>query len=128
MIQRIQTVFWFIAVILILVYSFQVYDSVNDFRNYQHPELATLTGLTIIALLLATFSFHRRKRQSYFSAVAMVLLLIQGIELVRMSNEIESQSRFVSFILLGLVLFFNICGTIALGRDIKLLEQSSRLR
>ena len=99
MIQRIQTVFWFIAVILILVYSFQVYDSLNDFRNDQHPELATLTGLTIIALLLATFSFHRRKRQSYFSAVAIVLLLLQGIELIRMSSEIESQSRFISFIL-----------------------------
>ncbi|MFY7861331.1 MAG: hypothetical protein ACOVP5_03820, partial [Chitinophagales bacterium] len=87
MIQRIQTIFWFFSIILLLIYSFQVYDSINDFRNYQHPELATLTGLTIIALLLATFSFHRRKRQSYFSAIALVFLFLQGIELVRMSSE-----------------------------------------
>ena len=128
MIQRVQTLFWLLCIILIIISSFQVYDLEMDFRNYQQPKLAVLSGLSIIALFLATFSFHRRKRQKLFSDLSLLFLLIQVLLFVLDHLNLKLLQYIESFLLLGVAIISNICGSVAIHRDIKLLENSSRLR
>lgn len=128
MIQRIQSLFWLIVIVLIVIYSFQVYDVENDFRNYQQPVFSTLSGLSIIALLLSIFSFHRRKRQLLFSNLSLLLLMVQmGIQIYH-HNSHDIMQYVETFVLLVLAWGSNLLGTIAMKRDIQLLENSSRLR
>lgn len=128
MIQRIQTLFWFLSIVLIIASSFQVYDVEMDFRNYQQPDLAILSGLSIIVLFLAIFSFHRRKRQRLFSNLSLLFLLIQSIIFTYDHRNFNLLQYIESFLLLGLAIISNICGSLAIQQDIKLLENSSRLR
>lgn len=128
MIQRVQTLFWLLCIVLIIISSFQVYDVEMDYRNYQQPKLAVLSGLSIITLFLAIFSFHRRRRQKLFSNLALLLLFIQVAIFILDHLNFKLLQYIESFLLLGLAIISNICGSVAIHRDIKLLENSSRLR
>lgn len=125
---RIQTVFWFFAIVLLIISCFQVYDVGMDFRNYQQPIYAAFTGIAIIALCLSIFSFHRRRRQRLCSQIGSFLILVlQGWYVYQHQMQAFGE-YYTSIIFLVLAFIFNICGTVAISRDIKLLENSSRLR
>ncbi len=128
MIQRIQTVFWFIAIAITISYLFQTYDSDMGFRNYQEPLFSAISGLSIITLCLSIFSFHRRKRQLFFSNLSAILILTHIGILIYNHIRHDMMQYLISFILLSLAFISNICGTISTSRDLKLLENSSRLR
>lgn len=128
MIQRIQTLLWGLAILTLFCYSFQVYDVAYDFRNYQHPPVAIFTGLSIIFLALSIFSFHRRNRQYMFSNISLVLLMIQFGFQIYNHISLGLTGYWKSIVLLIISIILNLLGSIAIRRDIKLLQNSSRLR
>jgi hypothetical protein len=123
MIQRIQSLFWFISIILIAIFVFTSGSSV-DFILYGY----LLAGLACIFNLLAIFLFNNRRRQLVFSYLAMLAIL--GLLALNVWENSSAPSREISVPLIILIgsIIFNILANYFTRKDIKLVEESSRLR
>jgi hypothetical protein len=123
MIQRIQSLFWLISIILIAIFVFTS-GSTIDFILYVY----LLAGAACIFNLLAIFLFNNRRRQLVFSYLAMLAIL--GLLALNLWENNSAPSREISVPLIILIgsLIFNILANYFTRKDIKLVEESSRLR
>lgn len=123
MIQRIQSLFWLISIILIAIFIF-TYGSSVDFILYVY----LLAGVACIFNLLAIFLFNNRRRQLVFSYLAMLAIL--GLLALNVWKNSSAPSREISIPLIILIgsTIFNILANYFTRKDIKLVEESSRLR
>ncbi len=123
MIQRIQSLFWLISIILIAIFVFTS-GSTIDFILYVY----LLAGAACIFNLLAIFLFSHRRRQLVFSYLAMLAIL--GLLALNLWENNSAPSREISVPLIILIgsIIFNILANYFTRKDIKLVEESSRLR
>lgn len=123
MIQRIQSLFWLISIILIAIFVFTSGSSI-DFILYVY----LLAGAACIFNLLAIFLYSHRRRQLVFSYLAMLAIL--GLLALNLWENNSASSREISVPLIILIgsLIFNILANYFTRKDIKLVEESSRLR
>jgi|694.fasta_scaffold60514_3 hypothetical protein len=123
MIQRIQSLFWLISIILIAIFGFTSGSSI-DFTLYGY----LLAGLACIFNLLAIFLFNNRRRQLVFSYIAMLAIL--GLLALNVWENSSAPSREISVPLIIFIgsIIFNILANYFTRKDIKLVEESSRLR
>ena len=123
MIQRIQSLFWLISIILIAIFIFTSCSSI-DFILYVY----LLAGVACIFNLLAIFLFNNRRRQLVFSYLAMLAILgLLALNVWKNSSAPSSEISIPLIILIGSIIF-NILANYFTRKDIKLVEESSRLR
>ncbi|MCE2961578.1 MAG: DUF4293 family protein [Chitinophagales bacterium] len=123
MIQRIQSLFWLISIILIAIFVFTS-GSTIDFILYVY----LLAGAACIFNLLAIFLFSHRRRQLIFSYFAMLAILgLLALKLWGNSSAPPIEISVPILILIGSIIF-NILASYFTRKDIKLVEESSRLR
>lgn len=123
MIQRIQSLFWFISIILIAIFIFTSGSSV-DIILYGY----LLAGLACIFNLLAIVFFSNRKRQLIFSYIAMLFTLGLIAYKYWENSAVPSQENTLPLLILIGSIIFNILANYFTRKDIKLVEESSRLR
>lgn len=123
MIQRIQSLFWLISIILIAIFIFTSGSRI-DIILYVY----LLAGVACIFNLLAIFLFNNRRRQLVFSYLAMLAIL--GLLALNVWKNSSAPSREISIPLIILIgsTIFNILANYFTRKDIKLVEESSRLR
>ena len=123
MIQRIQSLFWLISIILISIFVFTSGSRI-DLVLYVY----LLAGAACIFNLLAIFLFSHRRRQLVFSYLAILGVL--GLLALKVWENSSAPSIEISVHLIILIVFilFNILANYFTRKDIKLVEESSRLR
>jgi hypothetical protein len=123
MIQRIQSLFWLISIILIAIFIFTSGSRI-DIILYVY----LLAGVACIFNLLAIFLFNNRRRQLVFSYLAMLAIL--GLLALNVWENSSAPSKEISIPLIILIgsTIFNILANYFTRKDIKLVEESSRLR
>ena len=123
MIQRIQSLFWLISIILISIFVFTSGSRI-DLVLYVY----LLAGAACIFNLLAIFLFSHRRRQLVFSYLAILAVL--GLLALKVWENSSAPSIEISVHLIILIVFilFNILANYFTRKDIKLVEESSRLR
>jgi len=123
MIQRIQSLFWLISIILIAIFIFTSGSRI-DIILYVY----LLAGVACIFNLLAIFLFNNRRRQLVFSYLAMLAILgLLALNVWKNSSAPSSEISIPLIILIGSTIF-NILANYFTRKDIKLVEESSRLR
>lgn len=123
MIQRIQTLFWLISIILIAIFVFM---SGANLDNILYVYL--LVGSAVLFNLLAIFLFSNRRRQLLFSYLAMLCILGLFALNTWKSSFLPSVETSLPLIILISSIIFNILANYFTRKDIKLVEESSRLR
>lgn len=127
MIQRIQTIFWILTLVFIGAFLSQKL-TIDGFRIFQEPKFSIFSTVSIILNVAAIFTFKKRKRQIFFSTSSLILLFIQaGLLLYAQQQQFIEQYKF-PYIFLTLGIVSNALGGFFTKQDIKLLENSSRLR
>ena len=123
MIQRIQSLFWLISIILMFIFVFTSGSRI-DLVLYVY----LLAGAACIFNLLAIFLFSHRRRQLVFSYLAILGVL--GLLALKVWENSSAPSIEISvhLIILIVFIFFNILANYFTRKDIKLVEESSRLR
>jgi hypothetical protein len=123
MIQRIQSLLWLISIILIVIFVFTSGSGI-DLILYSY----LLAAVAFIFNLLAIFLFSHRPRQLVFSYLAMLAIL--GLLALKVWGNGSSQFKDNSVPLIILIgsIIFNILANYFTRKDIKLVEESSRLR
>ena len=123
MIQRIQSLFWLISIILMFIFVFT-----SGTRIYLVLYVYLLAGAACIFNLLAIFLFSHRRRQLVFSYLAILAVL--GLLALKVWENSSAPSIEISvhLIILIVFIFFNILANYFTRKDIKLVEESSRLR
>ena len=123
MIQRIQSLFWLISIILMFIFVFTSGSRI-DLVLYVY----LLAGAACIFNLLAIFLFSHRRRQLVFSYLAILGVL--GLLALKVWENSSAPSIEISVHLIILIVFilFNILANYFTRKDIKLVEESSRLR
>lgn len=128
MIQRIQTIFWIISIIFIGLFLSQNFDAVNETKIFQQSQFSIFSIISILLNCFAIFTFRKRKRQIIFSTTSLILLLAQfGMLFYTHQKQILDIYK-MAYVYLILGTLSNAIGGYFTKQDIKLLEQSSRLR
>lgn len=150
MLQRIQTVYWFIAAVLLLaslmfpyanieatevlgkLYISGLQDSANGEFLFRSYPLAILLTLCVLCLFVAIFSFRRPKRQQTLSIWSIVLslgiLILEGYYIYATLDKLEGVWIFRPAMAIPLVAaFFAYLGYRGVRRDQAFLQKMSRL-
>lgn len=128
MIQRIQTIFWILSIIFIALFLNQKFDLELGLKIFQQSQFSIVSVIATLLNIAAIFTFRKRKRQIFFSTSSLILLIIQLFLLFYAQQQrILDQSKF-AYIFLVLGILSNAIGGYYTKQDIKLLDQSSRLR
>lgn len=123
MIQRIQSLFWLISIIILAILLF---DSGFGIDTILYIYL--LGGAAILFNLLAIFLYIHRHRQLVFSYLAMLCILgLIGFYVWTFKSTSSILIKLPIIILIA-SLIFNILANYFTRKDIKLVEESSRLR
>lgn len=116
MLQRFQTIFWVLSIALIVIYVLLM------------REMTIAVYLFAIGALIlnfwAIFSYRNRKGQlvlSYLTIIFNTVIIVLNI------RQYKSPEGMLLFLLVGSILM-NILANYFTKKDIKLLEESSRLR
>jgi hypothetical protein len=128
MIQRIQTIFWILSIVFICLFLGQTFDLEQGFKIFQEPKFSIFSTLSIILNFAAIFTFKKRKRQIFFSTLSLILLLIQILMLFYKEQLHFLDIYLKAFIFLVIGILSNALGGFYTKQDLKLLENSSRLR
>lgn len=146
MIQRKQTLYFIIAAFLLFCCFFVpfaiLHDSVNNTVNMQAVtvkvffSLSILTVLAITSILAAIFMYKNRNLQKLLSLLSTILCIILFILELYFGNSqnyktvlgIYGSSVFIGILLPIVACVLNILGWKGVQSDIKLLEESDRLR
>lgn len=128
MIQRIQTIFWILAIVLIILFLNQRFDEELGLKIFQEPQFSIFSTLSILLNLAAIFTFRKRQRQIFFSTASLILLFIQIGMLFYKEQLLFMDKYLMAFIYLLLGIVSNALGGYYTKQDMKLLESSSRLR
>lgn len=122
MLQRIQTVFWIIAIAFLSYFVF---------LNYSNPSEILYLGMGGIAIILnfiIIFLFRNRKLQIALTYLSNLLVLaIFGLLLWSNTTQPSLPNTVVSICLFGAVIS-NLLAIFYTRKDIKLIEGSTRLR
>jgi hypothetical protein len=123
MLQRIQSLLWLISILLIAIFVFTSGSRI-DFILYVY----LLAAVACIFNLLAIFLFSHRPRQLVFSYLAMLAIL--GLLALKVWGNRSASSNAISVPLIILIgsIIFNILANYFTRKDIKLIDESSRLR
>jgi hypothetical protein len=123
MIQRIQTIFWLVSIVLIIVFILVVKVSL-DTSIYTY----SLLGLGVLFNLLAIISFKNRRRQLVLSYLAMLSILGLLAYITVQNQSTPSAANILPMGLLATGVILNLIANYFTRKDIKLVEESSRLR
>jgi len=128
MIQRIQTIFWILAIVFIILFLNQRFDEELGLKIFQEPKFSIFSTISILLNLGAIFTFRKRQRQIFFSTSSLILLIIQIGMLFYKEQMLFMDRYLMAFIYLMLGIVSNALGGYFTKQDMKLLESSSRLR
>lgn len=148
MIQRIQTVWLFLASMLagallmpsMTIYSYTVgigiASRIEKVTATNYYPLMVLAALTAILAMVAIFMFGNRKRQKGFVTLSMLsciaFLLVMFMKVSTLSNEVTNMSSpqygILAAIIPVLVLIFLIMAYRGIRKDEKLIKSLDRLR
>lgn len=131
-IQRIQTLWLLVSVILMVVIGIIPFGSAGDgvpvYLN-DCTTLAILDWLSIVLLILAIFSFKNLKLQKKITILSFLMMIGLGVitTLYVIWNLNLSEISFLSCIFLLLAMIFSLLGYRGMSRDQKKLRDSDRL-
>lgn len=128
MIQRIQTIFWILSIIFIALFLGQKYDTELGTKIFQESQFSIVSVIAILLNCFAIFTFRKRRRQINFSTLSLLLLIIQFFLLFYAHRKQILDIYKMAYVYLILGTISNAIGGYFTKQDIKLLEQSSRLR
>lgn len=128
MIQRIQTIFWILSIIFIALFLGQKYDTELGTKIFQESQFSIVSVIAILLNCFAIFTFRKRRRQINFSTLSLILLIIQFFLLFYAHRKQILDIYKMAYVYLILGTISNAIGGYFTKQDIKLLEQSSRLR
>ena len=137
MLQRIQTVWLFLAAIAIAItLYFNVYKLADDTSvNLQSNYIAiVLVGISAILSLIALFNFKKRKAQlsmiwaNILVIIGLLAWMFYSIELLKVDiNETGGMYAFGAFVPLVALVFLFLARS-GIKKDVKLLKAYDRLR
>ncbi len=123
MIQRIQTVFWLISIILVslflLLFKLSPESSLYIF---------SLAGFGGLFNLFAILSFKNRRKQLVLSYLAMISILGLLAYITVQNQSAPVTANILPICLLATGAILNLIANYFTRKDIKLVEESSRLR
>jgi cytochrome bd-type quinol oxidase subunit 2 len=128
MIQRIQTIFWILSIIFIALFLAQKFDMELGTKIFQESHFSIVSVIAILLNCFAIFTFRKRRRQINFSTLSLILLIIQFILLFYAHQKQILDHYKMAYVYLILGTISNALGGYFTKQDIKLLDQSSRLR
>lgn len=123
MIQRIQTIFWLGSIILISLFIFL-------FKHSPESSLYTFSLAVFVGLfnLFAILSFKNRRKQLVLSYVAMTGILSLLAYITVHNQSAPGTANILTICLLATGVILNLIANYFTRKDIKLVEESSRLR
>jgi len=129
MIQRIQSVYFFIATIFLLIYAFMCDHSILQIATNFTQNLIPAMGSVVVAFLslIIIFLFKKRNFQTKLSSFLM-LIIIGIIAYFIYSFGIKLFYKEWSFYLLPLALVFLFLARKSVIKDEKLIKSVDRLR
>ena len=128
MLQRIQTIFWTLSILSIALFLNQIFDYDLGLKIFQEPKFSIFSSISILLNCFAIFTFRKRKRQIFFSTSSLLLLIVQAAVLFYSIQQHILQKYSLAFLFLAVGIISNALGGYFTKQDIKLLENSSRLR
>jgi hypothetical protein len=123
MIQRIQTIFWLLSIVLVIVF-------IMMFKVSSESGLYTfsLAGFVGLFNLFAILSFKNRRKQLVLSYVAMIGMLGLLAYITVQNQSAPGAAIILPICLLATGIILNLIANYFTRKDIKLVEESSRLR
>ena len=136
MIQRIQTIYFFLAFLVTLVvpYVFPLWITADakDFYFMQNPVYVALFGLSTTLSLVSIFSFKKRQNQFVMGRLNMILnLILLGLFVYRslnLSGETTVSEKGIGMFLPIVSIVFLVLANKAIKKDEDLVKSVDRLR
>ena len=136
MIQRIQTIYLFLAFLVTLVvpYVFPLWITADakDFYFMQNPVYVALFGLSTTLSLVSIFSFKKRQNQFVMGRLNMILnLILLGLfvyRLLSVSGETEVSEKGIGMFLPIVTIVMLVLANKAIKKDEDLVKSVDRLR
>lgn len=136
MIQRIQTVYLFLASIAAIAFLFIPFGTIayqgKDMllKGNMNPIFDVIVGIIITIAIIAIFLYKNRKNQSLLVLINIILsILFIGFEVFGAYTHQKDNFHFsIGFILPVFVLIFNVLAYTAIKSDEKLVKSMDRLR
>ncbi len=128
MLQRIQTVYMFLGLMVLLFYTYLAYFKLFPFL----PVFSVAGGILILLILLNIFLYKNRKLQiklnNLIIFVLIVLLGLSGYEKGLLSGEKSFSKKDVELLLPAVSIVFLLIANKYIKRDEKLVKSVDRIR
>jgi len=122
MIQRIQSIFWLLALMLVIVFILTSIHTIDTIVYHY-----SLAGFALLLNIFAILSFKNRRRQLVLSYLAM-LCILGLLALITVHNQSPSTRNILTMAMLAGAIVLNLIANFFTRKDIKLINESSRLR